>query len=255
MRTADYHKASDRPRPPPTHAAHFQSTISPAMNTVLQAYRQQNPNDQRPDDVLNILLAEQAPDLLKQFPDFAADTRAIRRSMAPGLWDEFKGSFGSAVDNLQSTAFGAGAMASDLVGADTAKNYLLRKAQEQAAEASSYQPTVASYRDIETPDDIASYLAYGAGQVAPSALESAAFALAGGGVGGLAARQGVKGATEAAISAAVKEGVRRGSMAGLAAATIPQSQGEIYTDIAGQPNAAGIAVAAGTFSGLLDMIP
>lgn len=226
------------------------------MNTVLQAYRQQNPGDQRPDDVLTTLIAEQAPDLLERFPDFAADYRQIRRNLSPGLVEGFKGSFGAAVDNLQATTFGAGAMAADIVGLDSAKNYLLEKAREQAAEASRYQPVIGSYRDIETPGDLAEYAAYGLGQVAPSALETGAAALAGGGLGGVIAKQGIKSQVSKEVAKQLmQQGVKRGAMAGMSAVTIPQSQGEIYNEIAGEENAAGISAVAGTFAGLLDLLP
>ncbi|MCM2276301.1 MAG: hypothetical protein NDI75_16085, partial [Candidatus Didemnitutus sp.] len=72
---------------------------------------------------------------------------------------------------------------------------------------------------------------------------------------GLAVRQGVKGAAEKVVAEAVKAAVKRGAQAGLATATIPQSAGEIYNEVAGEENGASIALVAGTFAGLLDIIP
>lgn len=177
-------------------------------NSFIATVRQRFPNDTRSDAELTYFFGEWAaqnrPDLFEQFPDFGAEYKNMVRSLRPGLGEEFQRAFGSTVDKIQATALGAGALAADAVGADSAQAYLMRKAREQAAEASRYTPSVGSYSDIETPGDALSYLAYGAGTVAPSAIEAAGFAALGGGLGGLAAR----GAGKAAVSRAIQLGAQ-----------------------------------------------
>src|SRR5690606_3447558 len=124
--------------------------------------------------------------------------------------------------NLQATAAGAAAWASDLVGADGLRDRMAEEAREQQAEAAEYQPSVGTYKDIEGAGDLAYYLAYGAGTVAPSVIETAALAAAGGGVGGLAVKGGLK--------MAAKEAAKRGAQIGIAAASIPQAVGEVYNE-------------------------
>lgn len=225
------------------------------MNSLTQLIRQQIPDDPRSDTQLTWDYGEWAkknrPDLFDQFPDFKSEYDDIERQHRPGLWAEFKGSLGSAADNLQATTLGAGAAASDLVGANRLRDYLSEAAKEQERQAAEYQPSVSSFRDIEGVGDALYYGAMGAGQIAPSVAESAAFAVAGGGIGGIGARMAVKGAAEGAAKAAIARAARIGAQAGLAAASVPPAIGEIYNETGD----AALSMWAGTLSGALDMIP
>lgn len=257
------------------------------MNEVVKLVREQFPGDKRADGILTLELGRWAqqnkPEWFEQFPEFARQYKDIERTLRPGLGTEFADAFGSAVDNLQATTLGAGAMAADLLGANRVKAYLAEQAQEQMDEAAQYTPSVGSYKDVDSLADAAYYVAFGLGTAAPSMLESAALAGAGaaigtaaspgggtlaGGLAGLVAKQatrnliraGVKDLTSEVGKAALKKetkalAARYLGQTGMLAASIPQAQGEIYNEIQDEEGGAGIAATLGTLSGLLDIIP
>lgn len=253
------------------------------MNSLLKLARDQQPNDPRSDQYLTYLLGQKAeqenPGWFEQFPDFATEYKEIKRAMRPGLVDEFKGSFGSAVDNLQATIFGAGAMAADLVGADRIKAYMVEQAMEQERQAAEFQPSVGSYKDVDGLGDAIYYGTYGIALAAPSMAETVALAATSAAIGTAAApgvgtvagaaagviertavknlikRYGEKYAKELLADEMKSVGGKIGARAGLALSTIPQAQGEVYNDIHDTEGAAGTALAFGTLSGLLDLIP
>lgn len=261
------------------------------MNSIVKLARSQFPDDERDDKLITLEFGRWAeqnrPDWFEQFPDFAEEYREIQRSLRPGLGQEFKAAAGAAVDNLQATAFGAGGMAADLLGADRVKAWMMEKSLEQQAEAAEYRPSVGTYKDVESGGDLLHYLAYGMGTVAPSVAEAVILGAAGaaagsaaapgpgtaaGAVAGLVGRQAArnlirahgaqwaKGLSKEAAEAALKSEMKSvaasaGGRIGLAASSIPHAQGEIYNDIADTENGAGIAAVAGTFAGLLDLLP
>jgi len=258
------------------------------MNDLIKQVREQYPDDPRTDGQLFMEFGRVAsttrPELFKEFPEFAAQWKQLQRDMRPSAWDEFKGSVGSAVDNLQATTLGAGAMAADLVGADRLKAYLAEQAMEQQRQAAEFTPSVGSYKDIEGAGDAGYFISYALGQVVPSAAESAILALVGAAIGSATAGPGVGTAGGAATGLIAKTAIRNlmkagvkdfmseagkaalvkearsvaasmGAKVGLAAASIPQAQGEIYNSIGDTEGGAGIAAAAGTLSGLLDLLP
>lgn len=135
-------------------------------------------------------------DIFSANPDFAKEYFALKdeisRARRPGFVEEFKGSFGSAVDELQASGYALGALAAHgakaigVPGAEPVRNNLLRLMHEQEAEAAEFQPSVSSYDQISGAhpiEDTARYLTYGAGTVAPSVLQSLAAGLAGAAVG------------------------------------------------------------------------
>lgn len=254
------------------------------MNDLIKQVREQYPDDPRTDGQLFMEFGRVAsttrPELFKEFPEFAAQWKQLQRDMRPSAWEEFKGSFGSNVDNLQATTLGAGAMAADLVGADRLKLYLAEQAMEQQRQAAEFTPSVGSYKDIETLGDAGYYAVNAGGMVAPSIIEGGVLAGAGailgsatapspagaaaGGIAGLIERRAVKSLIEAGVSKYTQEQLKTemrkvaagyAAQAGLTASSIPQSQGEIYNEIGDTEGGAGIAAAAGTLAGLLDLLP
>jgi hypothetical protein len=233
------------------------------MNSFIAKLRQDYPGDTRTDEDLLFEFGnyarEKRPDWFEQYPDFKQEYTALVKNFRPSLLKEFTGSLGSAVDTTQASLLGAGALASDAVGLDSARDYFKRAAQEQMRQAAEYQPSVGNFSDIEDASDLGRYLTYGAGQVAPSA----AMALASGGIGGAvggamargaaatAARGFVGEAAQLAANAALRRGAYIGAQAGLAATTMPQSMGEIYNDTGD----VGLSVGFGALQGALDMIP
>lgn len=252
-------------------------------NSVVDIYRKNRPDDSRPDDALTFEVGQWAEKnnqkLLEDHPDFAKDYRNVLRSIRRSPLNEFKGAFGQAVDNSQATFLGAGAMLSDLVGWDSARDYLAKQAQEQERQAAEFQPSVPSYKDVETPGDAGYYALYGAAAAAPSMITAAGTAAIGAAIGsgsapgpgtvsGAAAgfverkaiqnliKRGVEKITREALEKEMKVvGASIGGQVGLGLSSIPQAQGDIYNSIQGQPGAAGIAASYGVLSGLLDMVP
>jgi hypothetical protein len=261
------------------------------MNDLIKLVRQQFPDDPRSDQRLTYelgQLAEQSkPEWFEQFPEFAAQYRDIQRSLRPSLREEFVGSVGQAADNLQATTIGAGALAADALGASRLAAYLAEQAAEQERQAAEFKPSVGSYKDVDSLADSAYYVIYGLGQLVPAGAESAVMAGAGalagaaagstvspgagtaggalaGGLAGFVARTasrnllraGIKDLTTELGKAAFKKEARSVASsllakAGLAAASIPQSVGEIYNDTGD----VGISASMGTLAGVLDLLP
>src|SRR5687767_5371772 len=89
-------------------------------------------------------------DIFLENPDFAKEYHAIRdeidRARRPSFTEEFKGSFGAAVDDLQASGYALGALAAHgaqgiIPGAESARNKLLDLMREQEAEAQQYRPS------------------------------------------------------------------------------------------------------------------
>jgi hypothetical protein len=147
----------------------------------------------------------QRDDVFTANPDFAQEYHVIKdeiaRARRPSFAEEFKGSFGSAVDDLQASGFALGALAAEgargiIPGAESAREKFLELMREQEAEAAEFTPSVPSYRDISgdhVVEDTARYVTHGLGTLAPSIIQSGAAALvgaAGGAAAGSAAAPG-----------------------------------------------------------------
>lgn len=138
-------------------------------------------------------------DVFNANPDFAQEYYALKdeigRAKRPGYVDEFKGAFGSAVDELQASGYAIGALAAHgakeigIPGAESVRNNLIRLMREQEDEAKSFQPSVGSYEQISGAhpiEDTLRYVTQGLGTVAPSMLQAAVSGLAGAAVGAAA---------------------------------------------------------------------
>lgn len=237
-------------------------------------------------------------DIFMSDPDFATEYETIKdeiaRARRPGYVEEFKGAFGSAVDDLQATGYGLGALAAHgakaigIPGAEPIRNNFLALMKEEQAQAAEYQPSVPSYDKITNAEDAARYATYGLGTVAPSMVQAAASGVAGAALGsavgpggavggallGLAERRLAqkvlsgwlaKGITTESLEVAAKTltraeiageakrlAIQYGGQAALAASSIGQEVGSIYSE---NPEAPGTALAYGIPAGLLDVLP
>ncbi len=238
-------------------------------NEIVSLLRGKYPDDPRSDSGLTLIYGDWAaknrPDWFESYPDFANEYRDLKRGFRPSMAQEFKGSVGSAVGKLQATGWGGLAGGADVVGANKIRDYLSKAAEEQEIQASEFTPSVGSYKDIYSVGDALRYATYGAGQIVPSAAETAitagAGALIGAGVGSAAPGAGtvaggaagaVAGVIEKeAVKAAIRQAAKIGARAGVAASTIPNSIGEIYNETKNP----GLAFGFGTLTGALDMLP
>lgn len=245
-------------------------------------------------------LAEQDKrnDIFLANPDFAQEYETLKdeisRARRPGYIEEFKGAFGSAVDDLQASGYALGALAAHglknigVPGAEPVRNNLLRLMKEQQGEAAEFQPSVPSYEKIANLEDFARYATYGLGTVAPSIAQAAISGLAGAAIGsavgpegtiggalmGLAERRlaqkavawalekhGARIALEEAAkglprAAIVKEAKRLAIEYGGQSALAASSIGQEVGSIYGDnPDAPGAALAYGIPAGLLDVLP
>lgn len=159
------------------------------------------------------LKANNRDDIFMANPDFAQEfadlTDELDRAQRPSYVGEFKGAFGSAVDQLQASGFALGALAAHgakalgIPGAEPIRNNLLRLMNEQQDEANSFQPSVPSYEKISGAhpiEDTARYLTYGAGTVAPSMAQAVVSGIAGAAVGSAIGPEGTVGGAFAGLA-------------------------------------------------------
>lgn len=161
-------------------------------NSLIAEYRQFNPADTRSDEELIWEIGIKAQGRLDaQYPDFAAQFKALekqtRMNWAPSLGEEFARGVARGVDSLQSTAFGAAALASDILGFKRPRQFFLEQAQKQQAEAEENAPTIQGWEDAQGVGETFRYLVGGAGEVVPSIAEAAVTSLAGAAAGTIAA--------------------------------------------------------------------
>lgn len=200
-------------------------------NSLLDLWRKNladagTPDDREDADIMYselIPLAQQNPDLLTQYPDFAKDFGQYREANAPSLTSEFGRALKAGTEETGATYAGLGAIAGIPGAQDAAKSL-----EEDAA---GNQPTIASMDDIAPGEsglgkffskDTARYVAQKAGGALPGLAEMAGLAVTGAavgsavepGVGTIAgAGEGVveellgKGIIKSAIKSLVEEGV------------------------------------------------
>lgn len=192
------------------------------MNSLVQFYRQNNPNDASSDEeIIDGFVSRHPPETLAQYPDFLADwqklqsTRAVESS---GIGEQFSRGFSRGVTGLETSAAGIGALAADTLGMPGVKSYLLdiykNKSQQAAEETPASVPTIQGA--LAGPSAFGQYVAGKTGELVPAAGEALAFALAGtaaapgpgteaglaaGIFGRAAARSAIKKAVEGTLSA------------------------------------------------------
>ena len=190
---------------------------------------------------------------------------------------EFRKGIESGIDQVQALGGGFLALAGSAVGNDDLFFSGLDYYNEQMAEAAESQADVGRIEDIEGFDDFLSYVSYTAG----NAIPSLATIVAGGGIGGVAAKAAVKkGIQEKAreyadnrvkdqaadafkkrvandyANAALSTVSRRGAQAGALATGSVLGAGESFTRILEENDeeAPGVALAKGLVSGSLDAL-
>lgn len=163
---------------------------------------------------------------------------------APGA---FKKGLKTSAKSLKGTAAGALALAGELTGIDSLKQYGLEaaaSANEEAAETSM------RVEDIEGVGGAVDFAKYGAGYLVPQLATAVAAGLLGR-VGGAVAARGISDPAKALLAR------NSGMTAGLATSSIAQEAGAIYPEAveAGLPDAAARSVVGGTLAGSLDVLP
>ena len=127
------------------------------MNVIVDEFRRRYPQDNRSDDELTLALAEQDEQGFSKFEDFAADLQRIKTARAlskPTIPQEFTRGLSRGADSLAESAYGAGALAADVVGAESTRDALLKKyvesSERSATENASAVPRVEDVKDFES---------------------------------------------------------------------------------------------------------
>lgn len=237
--------------------------------TFQEFYRQNFPEDTRPigDVLLDVGRSEQAARVFEAFPDAEKQYKDLERLFRPTLGQELTTGLKRSSSNLVATAYGAGAMAADLVGLDGARDGLAEKSQEWQDTAAQFPATVGSFRDVDNAGDALYYGTMAVSEVLPSMAETVLMAGAGalaggklaavpgavgGAVAGAVGRQGAKAMIRRAVSKYTKEQLARaGATVGVAASSVPHAMGEIYNETGNAP----LSAWTGAIAGSLDMLP
>ena len=198
------------------------------MNSLVNAYRQKVPNDPRSDDELTLLFGQKNDEdgRYNAYPDFVQNYQTLTDSVPdkPPLGAEVRMGFQRGMQSLAGSAEGAGALAADYVGANSLRDYLLRKYQDNAQQESANPATVGKLEDIHGVSDAARYalgkagellpsvgeavLAGGIGSLAGTAVEPGGGTVAGGAIGleeGILGRQAAKSILKAGVSKLIKD--------------------------------------------------
>ncbi|MCP1616941.1 hypothetical protein FBY21_1540 [Pseudomonas sp. SLBN-26] len=196
------------------------------------------------------------------------DTRLARKQATAS--GEFGKGIASGVDALQGSLYGLAGVVGDVVAEPGLRDWGIAGYLRNQDEAQQNPALVQRVEDVGSLKDAGLYAAQGLGQLVPFAASS----IAGGGIGGAAARvagrsaaegivkggiaQGLeRAAAERAGQAAARELTERGIQAGLAGTSIGTEQGSIYGDIYEKTGqyAPGTALAYGAAAGALDVVP
>lgn len=155
------------------------------MNSLLQTYRQQFPDDIKTDEEVMRLYAESyPPETLSQYPDFQQDWQKLQQQQAvsqSSMLGELSTGFQRGLTGLESTGAGALALASSALGAEGAKEFYQdiykRKVKQMAEETPPSVPTVQGA--FQGPAALGQYVAGKAGELIPNIGEALAVAGAG----------------------------------------------------------------------------
>jgi len=161
------------------------------VNSILQWYRQANPDDPASDEEIILDYGSRYP--LEQLPeDFVADFQRVsqqRDVTGSSVGSELARGFKRGYLGLKSAGAGLGALASDLLGAETPKSYFqdvfARTQQRIAEEAPASVPAIEGA--FASPQALSQYVAGKAGELVPNVGEALALAGAGALAGSAAA--------------------------------------------------------------------
>ena len=202
----------------------------------------------------------------------------------PLSWDDepddewqIKRGWKAGVDQVQGLGYGAMALVGDAIGSEDLLQSGMEGYERNMAEAAQHAGKVTSYQDIEGVNDLADYVLYGLGTLAPTMLT----AFAGGGIGGVAAKVGLKKAIASTMTGSVKKraaaimaesGIAKaaaqqqavgqlasivGGTVGAATATSGMEAGGIFTEIYDETGQFvwDKALVGGIAAGALDVLP
>ena len=165
------------------------------MNILVDEYRRQFPEDKRSDEDVTMLLASQDDGTYAKYPDFVADVDRINRYKGviselrtPKWWQEPGRGFDRGVDSLKESGYGLGALAADVVGADSARDYLLKKYKD--TDAASAEENASAVPRVEDIKDVGTGIRFAlgkAGELIPQIGEALAFSAVGAMAGSTAA--------------------------------------------------------------------
>jgi len=149
-------------------------------------------------------------------------------------WQITKG-FKSGVDQVQAMLYGAMALGSEALGAEGSRDRALEGYHRNIAEAGQHAGNVTTYDDIDFDEgvlsglnDVADYVLYGTGSIAPTILS----AVAGGGIGGVAGKVALKKAVGKMLGGAVKK--RSAALTAKHGLKVPVAQQRALSELAGK---------------------
>lgn len=176
------------------------------MNTFVQNYRAQYPQDTASDEELVLDYGDKYP--ADQFPaDFQADYQRLKSARdvsMSGVGQELSRGFSRGVTGLETTGAGALALGAGAVGADRLQQYFLDTYKRKIGESAQTEAaSVPKIEDVNSIESGAQYLAGKAGELVPALGEAAIFAGVGtaaapgpgteaGAVAGLVAKQAAR---------------------------------------------------------------
>lgn len=163
------------------------------MNSLVAEYRNRRPDDTRSDEELTLLLgrAHDVDGRYAGYPDFVEEYQSTKARLAKEevpFKSEFRRGLKRGVSGLKQSAVGAGALAADVVGAESLRDTALEKYRDlQAEDASANAPGVARIEDVGSVSDLARYVIGKGGELVPQIAEAAIAGVAGAAAGSAAA--------------------------------------------------------------------
>lgn len=227
----------------------------------LDAYRQLNPQDTRPDSevVPELISRLQGEGTVQQYPDllqYAGDLqRAYAQAHRPDLIKEGINAGISGLETSKASLYNLAAQVGGATGADGLENFGMQGYQRSLEDATPYSPSVPSVGDVHNVSDAMHFgVGLAGSQAAPIATMMGAGAV-GGIVGAATGPEGIiPGMTEGAATAAEAlraAAISRGAMAGVAGAGYLQSQNYAQTKLSGGQDPGLTSAAVGAAGGLL----
>jgi len=180
--------------------------MSMTRDQYVAQFRKNNPGFSHwtDDDVLDGFVESLGADVANH-PVLAEHAQA-RRMDRTSFWEETKGALGAGVDMAQGKLYDTAALAGEVTGIDSLKEFGVQGRERNEAGASEYDPVVRDFESVRTPQDFAYWLANiagtnapqmagtataaaGAAALAPASIPTALAALIGGSVAGFTQMQ------------------------------------------------------------------
>lgn len=153
------------------------------MNDLVQEYRKRVTNDPRSDEELTLQFgqAHDTDGRYANFPSFIADYNALKQARVEDvpISSELRRGLSRGVESLKESAYGIGALGADVVGADSVRDWMLKKYNESGQSAAEEAPGVARVEDINSPSTAVRWALGKAGEFIPMVGEAVAMGAAG----------------------------------------------------------------------------